>query len=173
MQEARAAARGLDDRTLAARLGALELKRSCLPPRRGRRLHLRGCVSPEEPVMTRQRFEVFTPKHGDVVFTTRFHFVARLVTRFVKTLEYDHPIPLVPTPCELAPLLLFPDKPIYWCPDCAAGACPGLQIGRCYIEGCAHDCNQDENPPEFCECEACEHDCIEADCGPVCKLNQW
>jgi hypothetical protein len=46
--------------------------------------------------MTRQRFEVFTPKHGDVVFTTRFRFVARLVTRFVRTLEYDYPIPFVP-----------------------------------------------------------------------------
>lgn len=46
--------------------------------------------------MTGQRFEVFTPRHGDVVFSTRFRFVARLVTRFVRTLEYDYPIPLVP-----------------------------------------------------------------------------
>jgi hypothetical protein len=46
--------------------------------------------------MTRQRFEVFTPKHGDVVLTTRFRFVARVVTRFVRTLDYDYPIPFVP-----------------------------------------------------------------------------
>lgn len=46
--------------------------------------------------MTGQRFEVFTQRHGDVVFTTRFRFVARLVTRFVRTLDYDYPIPLVP-----------------------------------------------------------------------------
>lgn len=44
------------------------------------------------------RFEVFTQRHGDVVATTRFHFVARLVTRFIRTLEYDHPIPLLPVP---------------------------------------------------------------------------
>lgn len=126
--------------------------------------------------MTRQHFEVFTQRHGDVVFTTRFRFVARLVTRFVRTLDYDYPIPLVPVPCELGPEPLpWPDNPIFWCPDCAAGACPGLRIGRCYVEGCAHDCNQDgnENRPEFCECEACEHDCVKAGCGPVCKANQW
>jgi hypothetical protein len=46
--------------------------------------------------VSRQHFEVFTQRHGDVVFTTRFRFVARLVTRFVRTLEYDYPIPLVP-----------------------------------------------------------------------------
>lgn len=37
---------------------------------------------------TRQRFEVFTQRHGDTVFTTRFRFVARVVTRFVRTLDW-------------------------------------------------------------------------------------
>jgi hypothetical protein len=130
--------------------------------------------------MTRQRFEVFTPRHGDTVFSTRFRFVARLAVRFVRTLEYDHPIPLVPVACELGPQPLpWPDNPIFWCPDCAAGTCPGLQVGPCYVEGCAHDCNQDEyeneedRDPHFCECPACEHDCVVAGCGPICKMNQW
>jgi hypothetical protein len=34
------------------------------------------------------RFEVFTQHHGVTVFTTRFEFVARLVTRYVKTLDW-------------------------------------------------------------------------------------
>jgi hypothetical protein len=37
--------------------------------------------------MTRQRFEIFTYRHGDTMFTTRFRFVARIVTRFVRTLD--------------------------------------------------------------------------------------
>jgi hypothetical protein len=73
--------------------------------------------------MTRQRFEVFTLRHGDVVFTTRFRFVARLVTRFVRTLEYDYPIPLVPVEQDN-----FPDH----------SECPVQEFCEC--EACEHDC---------------------------------
>ena len=38
--------------------------------------------------MARRRFDVFTPRHGDVVLTTRWRWVARLVTRLVHTLDY-------------------------------------------------------------------------------------
>lgn len=37
--------------------------------------------------MTRQRFEVFTYRSGDTVFSTRFRSVARLVARYVRTLD--------------------------------------------------------------------------------------
>lgn len=40
------------------------------------------------------RFEVFTYRHGDTVFTTRFRFVARVAVRFVKTLDFlPDPLP--------------------------------------------------------------------------------
>lgn len=94
--------------------------------------------------MTRQqRFEVFTQRHGDTVFTTRFRFVARVVTRFVRTLEYDHPIPLVPVEQN------------------------GLPDHQDEYE------NEADRDPHFCECQMCEHDCVKAGCGPVCKANQW
>jgi hypothetical protein len=126
--------------------------------------------------VTSRRYEVFTYRSGDTVFSTRFRFVAQVVARFVGTLDYDHPIPLMPVPCELGPQPLgFPDNPIFWCPDCQAGACPGLQIGQCYVEGCAHDCNQDEheNDPEGQEeheydariCPDCDHDYLHDELG--------
>jgi hypothetical protein len=115
--------------------------------------------------MTGQHFEVFTQRHGDVVFTTRFRFVARVVTRFVRTLSYDYPIPLVPVPQKGLP----DHSECSVCGSLVGCSCsvPGWINGWDGVEG------DEDQEPEFCECEACEHDCVEAGCGPVCKANQW
>lgn len=72
------------------------------------------------PAAEMARFEVFTQRHGDVVFTTRFRFVARLVTRFVRTLGYDYPIPLVPVTQEFEEVTKTPTG---WACTCGETDC--------------------------------------------------